>query len=131
MDRIHRLGQHRPVVVTKLVVEDSIESKIVQLQEKKLAMTTAALSRDPEESLGKLTPEDVLIDRPTKCRLSLMPSAHSHSFPSCSNSKGFPSSVLPATAGPPDGTRDVNFLRCLFSLSTLFTNLSTCPYVTP
>ncbi len=59
MDRIHRLGQHRPVIVTKLVVEDSIESKIVQLQEKKMAMTTAALSRDPEESLGKLTPEDV------------------------------------------------------------------------
>jgi DNA repair protein RAD16 len=61
MDRIHRLGQHRPVIVTKLVIEDSIESKIVQLQEKKMAMTTAALSRDPEESLGKLTPEDVSV----------------------------------------------------------------------
>jgi SNF2 family DNA or RNA helicase len=39
MDRIHRLGQKRPVEVIKLVVQDSIESKIVQLQEKKLAMT--------------------------------------------------------------------------------------------
>lgn len=38
MDRIHRLGQHRPVQAIKLVIEDSIESRIVQLQEKKSAM---------------------------------------------------------------------------------------------
>ncbi|KAG6878349.1 hypothetical protein C0993_008107 [Termitomyces sp. T159_Od127] len=31
MDRIHRLGQHRPVRAIKLVVEDSIESQIVQV----------------------------------------------------------------------------------------------------
>lgn len=59
MDRIHRLGQKRPVEVIKLVVQDSIESKIVQLQEKKLAMTEAALSTDPDSALGKLTPEDL------------------------------------------------------------------------
>jgi len=31
MDRIHRLGQYRPVQAIKLVVEDSIESRIVQV----------------------------------------------------------------------------------------------------
>ena len=31
MDRIHRLGQRRPVHAIKLVVEDSIESRIVQV----------------------------------------------------------------------------------------------------
>lgn len=31
MDRIHRLGQRRPVKAIKLVVEDSIESRIVQV----------------------------------------------------------------------------------------------------
>jgi len=31
MDRIHRLGQHRPVQAIKLVIEDSIESRIVQV----------------------------------------------------------------------------------------------------
>lgn len=46
MDRIHRLGQHRPVKAIKLVVEDSIESRIVQLQEKKSAMVDATLSAD-------------------------------------------------------------------------------------
>ena len=76
MDRIHRLGQRRPVKVVKLVVEDSIEDQaclhamrlwtkandvvqIVQLQHKKLAMTEAALSTDPDAALGKLTVEDV------------------------------------------------------------------------
>lgn len=32
MDRIHRLGQRRPVQAIKLVVEDSIESRIVQVR---------------------------------------------------------------------------------------------------
>jgi DNA repair protein RAD16 len=46
MDRIHRLGQRRPVQAIKLVIEDSIESRIVQLQEKKSAMVDATLSTD-------------------------------------------------------------------------------------
>ena len=58
MDRIHRLGQHRPVEAIKLVVEDSIESRIVQLQEKKSAMINATLSTD-DSAMGRLTPEDV------------------------------------------------------------------------
>ncbi|KAI0699817.1 SNF2 family N-terminal domain-containing protein [Cytidiella melzeri] len=50
MDRIHRLGQHRPVQAIKLVVEDSIESRIIQLQEKKKAMVDATLSTDDSVS---------------------------------------------------------------------------------
>ena len=61
MDRIHRLGQKRPVKVVKLVVEDSIEHQIVELQHKKLAMTEAALSTDPDAALGKLTIDDVSV----------------------------------------------------------------------
>ncbi|KAG8796960.1 DNA repair protein rad16 [Serendipita sp. 411] len=58
MDRIHRLGQHRPVQAIKLVIEDSIESRIVQLQEKKSAMVEATLSTD-DSAMGRLTPEDL------------------------------------------------------------------------
>lgn len=58
MDRIHRLGQHRPVHAIKLVVEDSIESRIVQLQEKKAAMVDATLSTD-DSAMGRLTAEDL------------------------------------------------------------------------
>ncbi|TFY82917.1 hypothetical protein EWM64_g1085 [Hericium alpestre] len=60
MDRIHRLGQHRPVQAIKLVIEDSIESRIVQLQEKKSAMVDATLSTD-DSAMGRLTPEDKYI----------------------------------------------------------------------
>ncbi|KAF8556316.1 hypothetical protein OG21DRAFT_1506763 [Imleria badia] len=58
MDRIHRLGQRRPVQAIKLVIEDSIESRIIQLQEKKSAMVNATLSTD-ESAMGRLTPEDL------------------------------------------------------------------------
>jgi DNA repair protein RAD16 len=50
MDRIHRLGQYRPVQAIKLVVEDSIERRIIQLQEKKSAMVDATLSTDDSVS---------------------------------------------------------------------------------
>ena len=46
MDRIHRFGQRRPVQAIKLVIEDSIESRIVELQDKKSAMVNATLSTD-------------------------------------------------------------------------------------
>jgi DNA repair protein RAD16 len=58
MDRIHRLGQHRPVKAVKIVIEDSIESRIIQLQEKKMAMVNATLSTDTQ-AMGRLTPADV------------------------------------------------------------------------
>jgi DNA repair protein RAD16 len=58
MDRIHRLGQHRPVRAVKIVIEDSIESRIIQLQEKKMAMVNATLSTD-DQAMGRLTPADV------------------------------------------------------------------------
>jgi DNA repair protein RAD16 len=51
MDRIHRLGQRRPVQAIKLVIEDSIESRIVQLQEKKSAMVDVTLSTDDSVSI--------------------------------------------------------------------------------
>ena len=38
MDRIHRLGQRRPVQAIKLVVEDSIESRIVQVIDPRLSL---------------------------------------------------------------------------------------------
>ncbi|KAF8119800.1 P-loop containing nucleoside triphosphate hydrolase protein [Boletus edulis] len=63
MDRIHRLGQHRPIQAIKLVIEDSIESRIVQLQEKKSAMVNATLSTD-ESAMGRLTLEDVRLNFP-------------------------------------------------------------------
>ena len=104
MDRIHRLGQRRPVQAIKLVIEDSIESRIVQLQEKKSAMVDATLSTDDSvsvrrlpkpisliatslQAMGRLTPEDVRSDHPTTLSwltygVSSCPSYSEYSYPS-------------------------------------------------
>jgi len=58
MDRIHRLGQYRPVKVTRIIVENSIESRILQLQEKKELMFESTVGMD-ESALSKLTVEDL------------------------------------------------------------------------
>lgn len=58
MDRIHRLGQHRPIQVHRLIVEDSIESRMLQLQEKKRALFAGTVGND-NDALTRLTEEDL------------------------------------------------------------------------
>ena len=58
MDRIHRLGQNRPVEVIRLIVENSIESRIDQLQEKKRLLFESTVGKD-SSALGRLTEEDL------------------------------------------------------------------------
>eukprot|EP00047_Mylnosiga_fluctuans_P018667 m.73699 g.73699 ORF g.73699 m.73699 type:complete len:876 (+) comp7737_c0_seq4:43-2670(+) len=58
MDRIHRLGQHRPIVVTRFIIENSIESRIDQLQEKKNLLFQSTVGMD-EASLNRLTEDDL------------------------------------------------------------------------
>ncbi len=43
-DRAHRIGQERPVIVYRMVAQDTVEEKILALQEKKRALFEAALS---------------------------------------------------------------------------------------
>jgi superfamily II DNA or RNA helicase len=42
-DRAHRIGQERPVMVHRLVARDTVEERILRLQEKKRALAEAAL----------------------------------------------------------------------------------------
>jgi DNA repair protein RAD16 len=58
-DRCHRIGQRRPCVITRLCIEDSVESRIVLLQEKKANLINGTLNKDQGEALEKLTPEDM------------------------------------------------------------------------
>lgn len=46
MDRAHRIGQEKTVNVYKLVTKDSIEETIMQLHEKKLAMSRAIVNTE-------------------------------------------------------------------------------------
>ncbi len=46
IDRAHRIGRTRHVVATRLVASDTIEEKILALQESKRALADAILSAD-------------------------------------------------------------------------------------
>ncbi|KAK6529143.1 DNA repair protein rad16 [Orbilia ellipsospora] len=57
-DRIHRIGQTRNCRITRLVIEDSIESRIVELQEKKANMINATIGGD-QGAMDKLSAADM------------------------------------------------------------------------
>ncbi len=57
-DRAHRIGQDRPVVITRLIARDTVEERILALQERKRALAEAALG-DGGAAAG-LTREDLL-----------------------------------------------------------------------
>ncbi len=45
-DRAHRIGQHRPVVSCRLIAENTVEERILQLQDAKRDLVDAALGRE-------------------------------------------------------------------------------------
>jgi len=45
-DRTHRIGQTRPVFVYKLITKDTVEEKILQLQEQKRALVSQIISAE-------------------------------------------------------------------------------------
>lgn len=49
MDRVHRLGQTRDVEVVRLIVSDTIEDRILQLQERKRQLATFAFEKRSAE----------------------------------------------------------------------------------
>jgi len=57
-DRAHRIGQDRPVTVYRLVATDTVEERILALQEKKRALAAAAIGG--ADAGAPLTREDLL-----------------------------------------------------------------------
>ncbi|CAO1620324.1 unnamed protein product [Sympodiomycopsis kandeliae] len=58
MDRIHRLGQRRPIVIKQMIIEDSIEARMLELQEKKQNMVNATLAND-DSAVSRLSVADL------------------------------------------------------------------------
>jgi SNF2 family DNA or RNA helicase len=58
IDRVHRLNQTRNVVVYKFTVADTVEARILELQEKKRALAEAAI--EGKQAAGKLSMKDIL-----------------------------------------------------------------------
>lgn len=54
IDRAHRIGQLRPVKVHRILVPDTVEDRILALQEKKRELIEGALDEKASQSIGRL-----------------------------------------------------------------------------
>ncbi|KAL8873726.1 MAG: hypothetical protein Q9174_000857 [Haloplaca sp. 1 TL-2023] len=54
IDRAHRIGQQRPVQVHRILIENTVEDRILALQEKKRATIESALDEDASRAVGRL-----------------------------------------------------------------------------
>lgn len=60
VDRAHRIGQTRPVTVSRLTIKDTVEDRILALQEEKRKMVASAFGEDPSGgSATRLTVDDL------------------------------------------------------------------------
>ena len=57
-DRTHRIGQDKPVIVYKLITRDSVEEKILKLQELKKNLVDQLITTE-SGFFKSLTPEEV------------------------------------------------------------------------
>ena len=58
IDRTHRIGQTRPVFAYRLIARDTVEEKVLELQESKRALADSIISAD-ESVIRTLTREDL------------------------------------------------------------------------
>ena len=58
VDRAHRIGQTRRVFAYRLIAKDTVEEKILALQDRKRELADSIVRAD-ESLIGGLTPEDV------------------------------------------------------------------------
>lgn len=60
IDRAHRIGQMRPVIVSRFTVKDTVEDRILALQERKREMVASAFGEDGADGRQtRLTEEDL------------------------------------------------------------------------
>jgi len=59
IDRAHRLGQTRPVLVHRVLIKETVEDRIIALQEKKRALISEALDEKASQSLGRLSVQEL------------------------------------------------------------------------
>ncbi|TBU55696.1 SNF2 family N-terminal domain-containing protein [Dichomitus squalens] len=68
-DRVHRLGQEKEVFVKRLIIRNTIEERMLALQETKLNLAGAALGEGGGGKLDKLSIKQIKTVRPSKSNL--------------------------------------------------------------
>jgi SNF2 family DNA or RNA helicase len=58
-DRAHRIGQEKHVFVYKLITKDTVEEKILELQDRKKGLADGLLDPEKQGGTGKLSAEDI------------------------------------------------------------------------
>ncbi|KAI1337130.1 SNF2 family N-terminal domain-containing protein [Xylariaceae sp. FL0016] len=59
IDRAHRIGQVRPVKVHRILVQNTVEDRIVDLQQRKRDLVESALSEQAAANIGRLTSQEI------------------------------------------------------------------------
>ena len=95
IDRVHRLNQTLDVTVYKLTIANTVEARILDLQEKKRALANAAIGGDAK-AVGKLSMKDIL-------NLFRRDAEHDGSH-EVDASLGGKTRILPAAGGSGSGT---------------------------
>lgn len=60
MDRVHRIGQKKEVKVVRLIIRNSIEERILELQEKKKDLARGAFGKQGSKELREMRVEELL-----------------------------------------------------------------------
>jgi SNF2 family DNA or RNA helicase len=59
VDRAHRIGQSRPVIVERLVIADSVEDRLLEIQQKKGLLADGAMGEGTVSKIGRLTVDNI------------------------------------------------------------------------
>ncbi|KFZ01224.1 hypothetical protein V500_00843 [Pseudogymnoascus sp. VKM F-4518 (FW-2643)] len=60
VDRAHRIGQQKPVSVHRILVEGTVEDRIIELQNRKRKFVDAALDENASRSVGRLGRDELI-----------------------------------------------------------------------
>ena len=58
-DRLHRIGQTKPVLIKRVVIADTVEQRIMNLQKEKSALADGAMGEGAVGKLGRLSVGDL------------------------------------------------------------------------